>query len=63
VDYTFLENFKYKHKNPYHDRLENFSEFVFRDKEAEEFKGSWQSNVFKNDFPIHLEVAMGTVSL
>jgi len=59
VDYTYLDNFIYKHKNPYHDRLKNFPEFVFRDKEAEQFKGKWKSKIFNNKSPIHLEIGHG----
>ena len=35
VDYSFKEDFKYKHENPYHDKLGEFSDFVLRDHEAE----------------------------
>ncbi len=59
TDYTFLENFKYKHDNPYHEKLEEFSKFTFRDEEAETFKGSWNKKIFNNSNPIHVEIGTG----
>ncbi len=59
VDYSFKEDFKYKHENPYHDRLEAFSDFVLRDHEAEAFKGKWNSEVFKRDGSLFLEIGTG----
>jgi tRNA (guanine-N7-)-methyltransferase len=47
VDYSFKEDFKYKHENPYHERLGEFGDFVLRDHEAEAFKGLWNKDVFK----------------
>lgn len=52
-------DFKYKHANPYHDKLNEFSDFVLRDLEAEEFKGQWNSKVFQNENPLHVEIGSG----
>lgn len=59
VDYSFKEDFKYKHENPYHDRLGAFSDFVMRDHEAEAFKGAWNKDVFKSEGKLFLEVGTG----
>ncbi len=58
-DFLFQEDFKYKHDNPYHDKLKIFDQFVLRDNEGEENQGSWNSKEFKNDLPIELEVGTG----
>ena len=34
-DHSYNSDFKYKHQNPYHDRLAEFSDFVFRDNDSE----------------------------
>lgn len=59
TDYSFKEDFKYKHENPYHDRMGEFSDFVFRDHEAEAFKGLWNKEVFKREGPLFLEIGTG----
>ncbi len=59
VDYSFKEDFKYKHENPYHNKLGEFSDFVLRDHEAEAFKGLWNKEVFKRDAEIFLEIGTG----
>lgn len=60
VDYSFKEDFKYKHENPYHDRLGEFSDFVMRDNEGEAFKGKWNEDVFKRiGSPLFLEIGTG----
>ncbi len=63
VDYSFKEDFKYKHENPYHDKLGEFGEFVLRDHEAEAFKGLWNKDVFKdpvnNEAKLFLEIGTG----
>ncbi len=59
VDYSFKEDFKYKHENPYHDRLGAFSDFVLRDNEAEAFKGKWNTDIFKRDGALFLEIGTG----
>jgi tRNA (guanine-N7-)-methyltransferase len=59
VDYSFKEDFKYKHENPYHERLGEFGDFVLRDHEAEAFKGLWNKDVFKRDGNLFLEIGTG----
>jgi tRNA (guanine-N7-)-methyltransferase len=59
VDHSFKEDFKYKHDNPYHDRLGEFSDFVLRDHEAESFKSNWNRDVFKRDGKLFLEIGTG----
>ncbi|NOT80815.1 MAG: tRNA (guanosine(46)-N7)-methyltransferase TrmB [Bacteriovoracaceae bacterium] len=59
VDYSFKEYFKYKHENPYHERLGAFSEFVLRDHEAEAHKGKWNKEVFKKEGELFLEIGTG----
>ncbi len=58
-DYSLKPDFKYKHDNPYHDRLGVFDEFVMRDNDAETFRGKWNEQVFKKDGPLFLEVGTG----
>ena len=58
-DYSLKEDFKYKHDNPYHDRLGEFSDFVMRDNEAESFKNKWNTDVFKRDGKLFLEIGTG----
>jgi len=59
VEHTFSKDFKYRHKNPYHDKLEAFDGFVFRDHEAEVFQGKWNSEVFKKDAKLCVEIGSG----
>jgi tRNA (guanine-N7-)-methyltransferase len=59
TDYSLKEDFKYKHDNPYHDRLGEFSDFVMRDHEAESFKNTWNKEVFKRDGKLFLEIGTG----
>lgn len=59
VDYSFKEDFKYKHENPYHDRLGEFSDFVMRDHESETCGGKWNTEVFKREAPLFLEIGTG----
>lgn len=56
---SFSEEFEYTHKNPYHERLTEFSHFVLRDKEAEEHPGKWNENIFKREAPLHVEIGSG----
>jgi tRNA (guanine-N7-)-methyltransferase len=58
-DHSFREDFKYKHDNPYHDRLSEFDSFVMRDGDAENFRGKWNSEVFKREGKLFLEVGSG----
>ena len=59
LDHTFREDFEYSHKNPYHDRLADYSDFVLRDEEGERFKGQWNSEVFKRRAKLSLEIGTG----
>jgi tRNA (guanine-N7-)-methyltransferase len=59
ADHTYNENFKYTSTNPYHHRLEGFSDFVYRDHEAEEQRGKWNKDVFKKEAPLYLEIGSG----
>ena len=59
TDLTYSEEFQYSHKNPYHQRLEAFSQFVFRDSEAEQYRGKWNSDIFKKEAPLILEIGTG----
>lgn len=59
LDHSFLSDFKYKHTNPYHDKLAEFNEFVLRDNESELYRGLWNEQIFKNLNPIHLEIGSG----
>ena len=59
VDYSFKEDFKYKHENPYHERLGAFSDFVLRDHEAEAHKSKWNKEVFKKEGELFLEIGTG----
>ena len=59
VDYSFKEDFKYKHENPYHERLGEFGDFVLRDHEAEAFRGHWLKDVFKREGELFLEIGTG----
>ena len=38
-EYTYNQDFEYTHDNPYHDKLEEFSDFILR-----------RSNLFKWNF-------------
>lgn len=58
TDFLFQEDFKYKHDNPYHDKLKVFDEFVLRDNEGEDNKGKWSKEFFNNN-PIELEIGTG----
>lgn len=55
---ALTKDFVYKHRNPYHDKLEGFGDFVLRDDEPEQLKGKWKQT-FGNDYPIHLEIGTG----
>jgi tRNA (guanine-N7-)-methyltransferase len=59
IDRSFSKDFTYTHKNPYHDRLEEFSGFVLRDEEAEKHRGSWNTDVFSRQAPLHVEIGSG----
>ncbi len=59
LEHCYNPEFKYKHRNPYHDRLGVFEDFVMRDNEAEAFATKWNAEVFKNQNPVHLEIGTG----
>jgi tRNA (guanine-N7-)-methyltransferase len=59
MDHALNKDFIYTHKNPYHDRLEEFSHFVLRDKEGEDSAGFWNQNVFKKSGELFLEIGTG----
>ncbi len=59
VDYTYNKDFVYTHDNPYHEKLEEFSEFVLRDSEAEQHQGNWNKGVFKRPAPLYVEIGSG----
>ena len=58
-DRMYTKDFQYKHRNPYHDKLGEFEEFVLRDHEAENFKTTWNKEVFKREAPLCVEVGSG----
>lgn len=57
--YVLKKDFKYRHQNPYHHKLGNYGQFVFRDKEAETLRGSWRENAFRNSNPLVVEIGPG----
>ena len=59
MDKSFTEDFKYSHKNPYHDKLSEFDEFVMRDHEAEKNIGKWNEAIFKREAPLCVEIGSG----
>lgn len=56
---TYTHEFQYTHRNPYHEKLEEFSEFVLRDHEGEALPGKWNQEVFKREAPLHIEIGSG----
>jgi tRNA (guanine-N7-)-methyltransferase len=58
-DRAFSDDFEYTHENPYHDRLQVFSEFVMRDEESETHQNHWNQNVFKKVAPLECEIGTG----
>ncbi|MEE3079275.1 MAG: tRNA (guanosine(46)-N7)-methyltransferase TrmB [Bdellovibrionota bacterium] len=59
MDKTYSDEFSYSHKNPYHDKLSEFDDFVMRDHESEEYQGTWNEKVFKREAPLCLEIGSG----
>lgn len=59
TDRVFAEDFKYKHNNPYHDKLGEFGKFVLRDDEGESYKGQWSKKLFNNDKELLVEIGTG----
>jgi tRNA (guanine-N7-)-methyltransferase len=48
-----------KYQNPYGEKLEQYKDFVFRDKESEHFQGQWNRQVFQREAELHLEIGCG----
>lgn len=59
MEKSYSEDFKYSHKNPYHDKLELFDDFVLRDHDAEQHKGNWNKSIFQRQAPLTLEIGAG----
>lgn len=59
MDYTYRQDFKYTHHNPYHHKLADFSDLVMRDELSELFKGKWNELLFKRESPLFLEIGSG----
>lgn len=60
VDLTFTDKFRYTNpKNPYNDKLADFSGLILRDHEGEMHKGQWNREVFKRNTPLCLEIGSG----
>ena len=59
LSHTLKANFQYRHRNIYHDKLQDYGQFVFRDREAEQFAGKWNRQVFERDAPIAVEIGPG----
>ena len=59
TDRLYQKDFQYKHKNPYHEKLAEFDEFVLRDEDAETNLGNWNKDVFKKDAPLCVEIGTG----
>lgn len=57
--HTYKADFQYKHNNKYHEKLSEFSDFVMRDDEGENYPGQWNSLIFKNEFPLVAEIGTG----
>ena len=58
-DMAYQKDFHYKHRNPYHDKLEEFENFVLRDEQAEEFYGRWNEAIFGRQAPLYAEIGTG----
>ena len=57
--YTLKGDFQYTHKNPYNEKLGQYSRFVLRDREPEAFQGCWCRGVFQRDCSLVVEVGSG----
>jgi tRNA (guanine-N7-)-methyltransferase len=58
-DRLLEKDFKYTHKNPYHDKLTEFDDFVLRDLDTETYQGHWNQKVFDREAPLCVEVGCG----
>ncbi len=59
VNRMYQKAFEYTHKNPYHHKLAQFDEFVMRDEFSENYRGSWNKDIFKREAPLCLEIGSG----
>lgn len=57
-NFCYQKDFKYSHKNPYHEKLEVFDSFVLRDEAAETNVGKWNEH-FGNMQPLEVEIGTG----
>ena len=57
-NFCYQKDFKYTHKNPYHDKLAVFDSFVLRDELAETNVGKWYEQ-FGNPNPVEVEIGSG----
>lgn len=57
-NFCYQKDFKYTHKNPYHDKLAVFDSFVLRDEAAETNVGKWHEH-FGNKNPLEVEIGTG----
>ena len=58
-DRLYQKDFQYHHRNPYHEKLTEFDEFVMRDSETETHLGNWNKEVFKREAPLCVEIGSG----
>lgn len=58
-NHSYKADFVYKTSNPYSEKLEIFNDFVMKDNEAEQFRGKWNSEVFKREAAICCEIGTG----
>ncbi|MGK0367733.1 MAG: tRNA (guanine-N7-)-methyltransferase [Thermoproteota archaeon] len=58
-NYSYKEDFEYKHDNPYDEKLKVFDSFVMRDSESESYLGDWNKSVFKKEAPLVVEIGTG----
>lgn len=56
---AFLPYTKNTQLNPYLQRLDEFDHFVFKNEESEIYRNCWRSQVFQNQFPLHVEIGSG----
>tara|TARA_R110000868_G_scaffold155691_7_gene382240 strand:- start:1651 stop:2346 length:696 start_codon:yes stop_codon:yes gene_type:complete len=59
MDHTFQEHFKYTHRNPYHDKLTEFGDFLLRDEDSELNRGQWNEKVFGREGSLCAEIGSG----
>ena len=59
MDKTRVKDFQYTHNNPYHDKLDEFSEFVMKTPKPRFMAGKWGEEVFKREGPLCLEIGSG----